>query len=131
MSFLATPSLQPLRDGLLRALLKDFIELCKLAKKKKLLHSSVVFYFLTSSQFDHPKIDPIALPLRPGEVTHSFLPLCRCNHVFLVDCCVLFVVSRPPKPRSLLFFIFFIFCRLMPSHLAGNVVFSDVVRSWF
>ena len=48
-----------------RALLKDFIELCKSAKKKKLVHSSILFYFLTSSHLDCSEIDPIALPLRP------------------------------------------------------------------
>jgi hypothetical protein len=45
-----------------RALLKDFIQLCKSAKKKFLVHSSILFYFLTSSHLDCPKIDPIALP---------------------------------------------------------------------
>jgi hypothetical protein len=34
MLYLATPSLQPLRDDWSSALLKDFIELCKSAKKK-------------------------------------------------------------------------------------------------
>ena len=31
-------------------------------RKKILVYSSIFFYFLTSSQFDRPKIDPIALP---------------------------------------------------------------------
>jgi hypothetical protein len=69
----------------------------------------ILIYFLASSQLDRPKIDPIALPLRPRQVAHSFLPLSHHDHVFLVDCCVLFIVSRPQRPRSVLFFIFYFF----------------------
>ena len=34
VSLLATPSLQPLRDGLFKGSVEGFVPLCKLAKKK-------------------------------------------------------------------------------------------------
>jgi len=45
-----------------RALLKDFIELCKSAKKKIISTLIDFILFLTSSHLDRPKIDPSALP---------------------------------------------------------------------
>jgi hypothetical protein len=40
----------------------------------------------------------IVLPLRPHQVLHPFLPLLRRDHVFSVDCCVLFFASRLQRP---------------------------------
>ncbi len=67
--------------GWLRAPLSDFILLCILAKKKLILHSSILCCFLSSSKLDHPKIVLFVLPLHPLPVAHP-VPSLLCLTAF-------------------------------------------------
>jgi hypothetical protein len=68
----------------------------------------ILFYFFTSSELDPHKIDQIVLPLRSPPIVHHFLSLRRRARVFLVGCCVVFDVWRPPKATTY-FFLLLIF----------------------
>jgi hypothetical protein len=65
----------------------------------------ILFYFFISFELDPLKIDQIVLPLRSPPVVHIFLSLHRYPVVFLVGCCVVFDVWRPPKAMTYFFLL--------------------------
>ena len=75
-----------------RALSKDFIELCKSAKKK--LISTLIYFisFLTSSQLDRPEINAIALPSLLRQVTPLLV-------LFSAGCCIGLARGGRLRPR--------------------------------
>jgi hypothetical protein len=82
--------------------------------KNKLINSSIQFYFLPYSQLDRPKINTIALPSRPRRITHPYLPLRHRTSVFLVGCCLFFVVSCPQRPQCINFSLLILLPDLPP-----------------
>jgi hypothetical protein len=61
-----------------------------------------------SSELDPLKIDQMVIPLHSPPVVHHFLSPRRYRGVFLVGCCVVIDVSRPPKTTTH-FFLLLIF----------------------
>ena len=73
-----------------RALLKDFIELCKLAKKKINWYTHQFYsIFWPPPNSIAPKLIRSRSSQRTRQVAHSFLPLSCRKLLFFVDCCVL------------------------------------------
>jgi hypothetical protein len=61
--------------------------------------------FFASSEHDHVRNDHVASPLRSPPVTHPFVTLPRCAHMFLVGCCV--VLSSGGHFKATTYFIFY------------------------
>jgi hypothetical protein len=90
---------------------EDYVELCKSAKKKIIIALIYFISIFTPVELDHPEIDSIEPPLRPLLVARPILAPLRRVCLFLVGCCVKFVIRRPPK--ATICFIFLIFHRLI------------------
>ena len=65
----------------------------------------ILCYFFIASKLDPLKVDQIVLPLRTPPVVHHVLSLRRYPGVFLVGCCVVFDVWRPPKATTYVFLL--------------------------
>jgi hypothetical protein len=73
--------------------------------RKKLFSAGINFIlFFTSTELDRLQNDHIAPPLRSPPATHHLLSIPRRARVFLVGCCVAFVVWRPSKVTTYFFF---------------------------
>jgi hypothetical protein len=65
----------------------------------------ILCYFFIASKLDPLKVDQIVLPLRTPPVVHHVLSLRHYPGVFLVGCCVVFDVWRPPKATTYVFLL--------------------------
>jgi hypothetical protein len=92
--------------GYSRAPTKDFIQFCKLPKKKNnLIKASILFYYRLS-----PNLTALeTIQYRPPCAFRWFpvVSIPRRSRVYSVDCCVYLSIGGRLRPRRNLYFLFF------------------------